>query len=148
MTLVLDYWSRRWQSVAFDPRTGEGPIRWLSRRPSRCAGWAAKHEGIWCGLWSDGENLIFQAGRLRVPITSECRASNVRMGTSRKFTIEENERAVFELTYKALDRDADPASDLTDLELEDFFFYVSRVWNDERWKAEVIRNWASSPGST
>jgi hypothetical protein len=146
MTLVLDYWSRRWQSVALDSRTGEGHIRWLSRKPSRCAGWAVKHEGIWYGLWRDIENLIFQAGKLRVPMIAEYRASNVRMGTSRKFTVAENDRVAFELIYEASDRDEDPSFDLADLEQEDFFFYVSRLWNDEKWKADVVKNWASSPG--
>ncbi|HSW32390.1 MAG TPA: hypothetical protein VLH36_02130, partial [Steroidobacteraceae bacterium] len=103
MTLVLCYWSRHWQSVALDSRTGKGHIRWLSRKPSRCAGWAVKHEGIWYGLWHDGEGLILQAGALRVPMTGEHRASNVRMGTLRKFTVAENERVVFELTYEASD---------------------------------------------
>jgi hypothetical protein len=122
MTLILYYWSRVWQSVALDPLSGRGHVRWLSRRPSRCAGWAFKHDGVWYALWNDGKNLIFQAGQLRVPVTGASRASNVRLGDSRKFTIENGGQVAFELSYKARDRDWDPTFDLMDLEQADFFF--------------------------
>jgi hypothetical protein len=144
MMIVLNYWSRRWQSVAFDSRTGEGRIRWLSCKPSRSTGWAVKQEGMWYGLWSDGKDLILQVGKLRVPMTSECSATNERMGKSRRVTVSENGRAVFDLTYSAIDRDTDPTFDMLDLELEDFFFYVSRLCSDEKWKAALIKNWAPS----
>lgn len=146
MTRVLHFWKRIWQSVEFDTVAGQGRVRWFSRAPSRGAGWAMKHAGSWFALWSDGENLILQAGKLRVPMTGEYRASNVRVGTSRQFTVAKNDRVVFELTYKACDRDEDPSFDLADLEQEDFFFYVSRLWNDEKWKADVVKNWASATG--
>lgn len=145
MTLVLGYWLRQWQSVALDSQTGVGHIRWLSRRPRRCAGWAVKHKGVWYGVWSDGEKIIFQAAGLRIPMTGTYRASNVRVDASRTFMIAENGRKFFELTYKALDRDWDPTFDLGDLEQEDFFVYAARLWSDEKWQLDASRNWAREP---
>jgi hypothetical protein len=141
MMLLLDFWLRRWQSVAFDSSVGEGRIRWFSRKPTRPRGWAFKHAGTWYALWSDGSELIFQAGPRRFLMTDDCVCRNVRLGTTRRITITKNGCVAFELTYHAGDRDDDPSFDVADLEQEDFFFFAAKLWNDPKWKQEVVKNW-------
>jgi len=147
MILVLDYWARRWQSVAFDARSGDAHIRWFSRKPARCAGWATRHRNAWYGLWSDGAALIFQTGILRVPMAEPFRSTNTRSQSSRTFSIHDEEHRIVDIEYRAKDRDSDPSFDLSDLEQEDFFYFVSILWKDHRWQQQVIKNWAANPGA-
>ena len=142
MSLVLDSWARRWQSVAFEPVKGLGKVRWFSRKPAHCSGWALKEGATWYALWSQGESLVFQAGGKQWPMTESYSCRNVRRGEDRIFTILANGKQEFELRYKAKDNDADPPFDLHELEMTDFFFWVSKIWADPTYRRELAANWA------
>ena len=144
MTIVLHLWQRMWQSVSFDTARGQGKIRWFSRAPSRGMGWATKHQGTWFALWSDGNHVIFQAGARILPMTDDCRCRDVRSGETRTFLIQEHGVVVFELTYAAMDRDADLTFDLLDLEQEDFFFFTSQLWADPKRRSRFVQKWSGA----
>jgi hypothetical protein len=91
-------------------------------------------------LFSDGTNLVFQAGARQWPLSDEYRCTAWRTGTERRFAISEKEVTVLMLRYDALDRDEDPTFDDADLEQCDFFVWAARLWNDTKWKQEVIGN--------
>jgi hypothetical protein len=138
MKLILGYQKRVWQSVAFDTERGTGRVRWLRRAPARPAGWAVKHDGVWYAVWHQGTDLVFQASTLQWPMTDDLQCANRRRGGTRTFTISDGAKPVFELRYRALDRDDDPAFDSLDLELEDFFFWAARLWNDPEWRRRMV----------
>jgi hypothetical protein len=79
-------------------------------------------------------------------MTEEYLATNTRIGRMRNFSISSEGRVVFDLKYAAIDRDWDPTFDLMDLEMEDFFVYVTLLWGDEEGKSRLLRSWAPSPG--
>jgi hypothetical protein len=142
MKRELHLWRRIWQSVSFDTVSGQGTRRWFRRASSQARGWATKHEGKWFALWSDGQHVIFQIGTDPFLMSEACQCENSRSGETRKFRIKDEKRIIFELYYKARDRDNDPSFDLTDLEQEDYFFYASRLWNDREWRDDMARKWA------
>jgi hypothetical protein len=139
--LILDYWNRRWQSIAFDPACGEGRVRWFSRKPKHCSGWAANHEGHWYAVWLDGDDLVLQADSSRWRMNDVLQCRNVRHDTKRIFTVEQNGTTVLKVTYEApLDQD-DPAVDAFEIENVDFFSWVTRVCRDPGLKASLRNAW-------
>lgn len=100
MKVILDYWNRRWQSIVFDPVRGEGRVRWLSRKPKHCSGWATHHEGRWYAVWLDRDDLIFQSGQNRWHLDDALQCRNIRHGTNRIFTVEQNGTTVFKRPTK------------------------------------------------
>jgi hypothetical protein len=145
MTLILHFWQRMWQSVAFDTACGLGRIRWLRRVPARVQGWAFKHAGRWYAVWNGGASLVFQVGEKQLPMTEAFECSNVRAGRTRRFSVTRDGILVLEVTYGAVDRDGDPAFDDAELEQADFFVWATRLWNDAKWKEDVVRNWTAAP---
>lgn len=148
MKVILNYWNRNWQSIAFDPARGEGRVRWLSRKPRHCPGWALNHEGHWYAVWLDGDDLVFQseANRWRMDDALQCR--NIRHDTKRIFTVEQNGVTVLKVTYEApLDQD-DPATDALDFETADFFYWVTRVCRDPGLKASLKNAWRKANAAT
>jgi transcriptional regulator of nitric oxide reductase len=107
MNIILNYWPRVWQLVSFDSDLGSGRVRWLSRKPKQCAGWALKNNGSWCVIWSSGEHLVFQIGAKKWPVTDVYWCCNILQRDTRTFTILRKNEIVFELKYKAYDNDAD-----------------------------------------
>ena len=129
MIITLDHWARRWQSVDFDAETGQGRIRWFSRKPQQCNGFAQKLQGVWYAEWLTRDYYVFQAGKQRWPMTSEYQCRNVPFGSNRKFSVHLEDRTLFELTYKANLGGVDPTFDEFDLMNEDFFYWVATAWN-------------------
>src|SRR5262249_7471931 len=143
MKLVLHFWRRIWQSVTFDTARGLARVRWLRRAPSTLTGWAVKYAGTWYAVWNAGGHLVFQAGAERWPMTEAIQCSDVREAAMRRFAIARDGDVVFELLYDAEDRDDDPTFDTADLEQSDFFVWTARLWNDPKWKQEVLQNWTA-----
>lgn len=142
MNLVLHFWNRQWQSVCFDEESGHGRVRWLSRCPAKAQGWAYRRGGVWYVVWSDGEQVVFQADRERWSMTGAFECLTRTEEGVRRFTISDGRSPVFEVSYKRPRRERDAAYDDLDLEQDDFFVYVSRLWSDQKWKASVIKSWA------
>lgn len=148
MKIILDYWNRRWQSIAFDTARGEGRVRWVSRKAKHCAGWAANHEGNWYALWLDGDDLILQSGHNRWRMDDALQCRNIRHDTKRIFSVEHGSATVLKVTYAApLDQD-DPTTDALDLESADFFLWVTRVCRDPGLKASLKSAWRRSAAAT
>jgi hypothetical protein len=141
VTLILHYHNRWWQTVAFDTTLGTGQVRWFRRRPAVAKGWATKHHGQWYAVWSNGENLVLQIGTQQIPMTEEYVCRNVQSGTERTLTITAGSKRVLELEYAAVSRNEDPTFDDIDLESEDFFVWLCRLWNDPKWKKDAIHSW-------
>ena len=133
-----------WQSVTFDTERGLGRVRWLHRAPPRPAGWTYKHKGTWYAVWNRGTDLVFQVGARKLAMTDAFHCSNVRLDGVRRFSIADREGTVFELTYKAVDRDDDPTFDAAELEATDFFVWTTKLWGDPKWRKEVVQNWTAS----
>lgn len=146
--MILNYWNCQWRSARFDQDTGSGRVRWLSGRPEKNLGWAFKRGGAWYALWSDGATLLFQAGEIRLPVVDSYLVSNVRTGGFRRFSVTCRGEHVLSVDYRAIDRDSDPTFGVSDLELEDFLFYVARVWADGSWRASLIKSWDSTLASS
>jgi hypothetical protein len=87
---------------------------------------------------------VFQAGAERWPMTDALQCTNVRYDARRRFAIARDGDVIFEFTYDAEDRDADPTFDSADLEQSDFFVWAARLWNDPKWKQEVVQNWTAN----
>lgn len=139
--MILDYWNRRWQSIAFDPGRGEGRVRWLSRKPKQSSGWAANHEGHWYAIWRNGDDLVFQSGPNRWSMNEALQCRNIRHETRRIFTVMQNGATVLKVSYKApLDQD-DPTIDKLDLESTDFFYWATRVCSDPGLKSDLRSAW-------
>jgi hypothetical protein len=107
----------------------------------KSAGWAFKHAGTWYAVWNNGTNLVFQAGDKKLPMVEAYQCTNEIVGTKRRFAVSEHGITLVEVTYTA-HRNGDPTFDDADLEQYDFFVYVSRLWNDLKWKQEVVHNWS------
>ncbi len=142
MMIALHYWNRRWQSVSFDTERGRAKVRWFSHSGSDCHGWAYRYQGDWYAVWSTGANIVFQSGTKSWPMTPAYRCDNQRSGQTRRFALSEAGSLLFELSYPSNAPDDDPTYDDVDLEQDDFFVYVSRLWSDEKWKGDVVKTWA------
>lgn len=141
MSVVLDYWNRRWQSVAFNCMLGRGRVRWLARRRSRCAGWAFLGDRRWYAVRLERNELVFQAGPHIWPMNGEFRCENVRRDKSRLFTIYHGEHIVLQVKYDVLPALDEPITDRLDLETTDFFYWATLVWNDPGLKASLRAAW-------
>lgn len=141
MNVILDFWNRRWQSVAYDRLLGLGRVRWLARKPARCVGWAYLDDGHWYAVRLERNEVVFQSGHDIWPMNDEFRCENVRHGKTRVFTIFAGERVVLQVKYDVLQELDDPTSDRLDLESIDFFYWAARVWNDPGLKATLSAAW-------
>jgi hypothetical protein len=141
---ILDYWNRRWQSVAFDPSSGEAHVRWLARKPKQCAGWAFYRDGCWYAVQLEGGDLVFQAGRDKWAMDGNLQCKNTRRGTARLFCIQRGDDVVFRLSYESARELDEPTADNLDLETTDFFYWVARVWNDPGLKASLKAAWGEA----
>jgi hypothetical protein len=141
MKVVLDFWNRRWQSVTFDPLLGVGRVRWLARKPSRCVGWAYRHDGHWYAVRLEQEEVVFQSGVDVWPMIGDLQCENVRRGTARTFTIRAVDRVVMQIKYDGSPELDDLNSDRLDLETTDFFYWTARVWNDPDLKRTLAAAW-------
>jgi hypothetical protein len=72
-----------------------------------------------------------------------CHCDNKSEGMKRTFTITDCDSHVLQLSYQNRVPKNDPAYDDAEHEQDDFFLFVARLWNDEKWKAEVTKNWAA-----
>lgn len=146
MIIILDHWARRWQALDFDTDSGTGRIRWLSRKPQQCNGFAQKLKGVWYARWLTRDYEVFQAGGQKWPMTREYNCRNVPTGSNRTFSIHLKDRTLFELTYSANLGGDDPTFDEFDLMNEDFFYWVAAAWNAP--DLETVRKascWGVSP---
>lgn len=141
MNIRVASWRRRWQTIAFVPDLGQGHVSWFGRTAG-CVGWGIKVAATWYAIWSDGRTLVFQAGSKVVIVGSDSAADWRRNddGTC-NLVISERAEPVVHISYLAPQRAYDPTFDEADLEREDFFFYVSRVWHDSSWRAQLIKVW-------
>lgn len=138
MKLILNYWNRRWQSVAFDTETGVGRVRWFHRKPADLTGWASKQGGTWYAVWRSSGHLVFQAGADRWPLTDGHRFHNRREGSVRFFSIASGNQSVFELRYDVPGERTDPTYDELDRETEDFFYWVTKLSTDPVLRSAIV----------
>ena len=141
MNVILDYWNRRWQSVAFDPARGNGHVRWFRRNPKQPAGWALHYKGGWYAIRKEGQDLVFQAGTAKWPMNDEFRCRNDRRGPIRLFTIRKGDAIEFQIEYDVPSQLDEPTVDQIDLETTDFFYWVARLWNDAGLRAGIKAAW-------
>lgn len=139
MSIVLYYWSIQWRSVLFDVEKGVGKVRWFSKKPKECDGWANKHKGVWSALWNSDAGLVFQVGDKTWDInTFDC--SHRFQGEKCIFEISKSGRVEYSLEYDAY-APKDVAFDDLDLESEDYFYWISLVWNNQSLKSEFLSSW-------
>lgn len=137
MRIILDYWLVRWRSVFFDLNTGAGKVRWFAKKTKSCQGWANKYKGVWFALWNGSSGLIFQVGEKHWDMNSfDC--SHRVEGAKYVFEIQKSGEIEYSLEY---DAPKDIAFDALDLEMNDYFYWVSRVWNDTNMKAQFVSSW-------
>ena len=137
MRIILDYWLVRWRSVFFIPNTGIGRVRWFSKKTKSCRGWANKHRGIWFALWNGSSGLVFQAGEKHWNMNAfDC--SHRVDGAKCVFEIHKSGEVEYSLEY---DAPKDVAFDALDLEMSDYFYWVSQVWNDSNLKTQFVSSW-------
>jgi hypothetical protein len=141
MKLILDYWNRTWQSVSYNTENGSGRVRWFKKNPEKTAGWAYKHFWRWYAVWNAKDHLVFQAGKIVIPITEDYKCE-IKPGKrkNRIFQISELKTGsvLFKIRYKEINREYDPTFDELDKEIEDFFYCLSKLWYDEKWKNGFI----------
>ncbi len=144
MQVILDYWNRRWQSVAFDPALGKAHVRWLARKPKQSAGWAFHYNGCWYAVLQAGQDLVFQAGPNKWIMDGDFRCQNDRRGTIRLFTVRKGDAIALQIKYDAMPELDEPTADKLDLETTDFFYWVARVWNNPGLRASLKAAWKES----
>lgn len=139
MSIILYYWLVQWRSVFFNINTGKGRVRWLSRKPTKCQGWANRHKGIWYALYNSAAGLVFQVGNKSWDMKSyDC--SHRFQGEKCIFEIHKSGKIEYSLEYDAY-RSKDVTFDAIDLETSDYFYWVSLVWNDSSLKAQFASSW-------
>ncbi len=141
MKVILDYWNRHWQSVAFDCTLGKANVRWLAGKPRRSAGWAMHHSGNWYAVRLEGQDLVFQAGPNQWTMDGDFQCRNDRRGAIRVFTIHRGDAITLQIKYDSMPELDEPTADNLDLETRDFFYWVARIWNDPGLKASLKANW-------
>lgn len=142
MTVVLDYWNRRRQSVRFDDVAGTGRVRWLGRKPKECGGWAMYHEGSWYAVRLEGDGLVFQVGRKKWPMDDDgLHCQNTRHGAARTLVLLRGDEVVLKIKYTIAPELDEPEADRLDLETSDFFYWVAKVWNDTALRDSLRTAW-------
>ncbi len=136
MKIVMDYWAIRWRSAVFNSDTGKGRVRWFSKRPERCRGFANKHKGKWYAFWNSAEGLIFQVGDRRWDVKSFDCAHRID-GAKCIFEISKSGRIEYALEYKAPKH----FLDIIDIEMEDYFAWVNSVCNDSSIQSALSSSW-------
>jgi hypothetical protein len=144
MNLILGYWNRRWQSVAFDPTLGRGRVRWLARKPQRCSGWAFHYRGRWYAVRIDANDLVFQAGPNKWTMNRACECESVRHDGARLFTIYQGTNVILQVRYDVAPELNEPTTDSLDFESIDFFYWAAKVWNDSKFKSDLKSAWSDS----
>jgi hypothetical protein len=124
--------NRLWQTAVFDTETGRG--RWFSRLAPTSDGYAYHRWGRgWFAIYRPGPkpDLVFQAGKRRFEMDGQLEFRNQRQGLRRRFTVSSDGAEVYRLEYRILPRELlDPTFDALDLEISDFFAYVT-MWGNE-----------------
>lgn len=127
--------------MSFDPVKGKGRVRFFRRKPRTCRGWAKRHKGTWYAIWVNNGKLHFQEKDKVFPMTDDFRCINVLEKGKRRFEIWENSKKIVSVAYKAYEDNGDPTYDNSDLELDDFFFWVFLIWNDKKRRSELASHW-------
>jgi hypothetical protein len=141
MNVILDFWNRRWQCVSYDTTKGIAHVRWLSRVPTRTRGFAYRLKGQWFAVWKkDKDHLVFQGKGLTVPMTSDFNCKIIGDNLSRRFIVSSHDGTLLEVVYMSRSHAQDPAYDALDEEMEDFFIWACRLWRDEKWKKNFLKN--------
>lgn len=120
--------------VEFDPETGDVTSRLKQTPESVGRGSVWKQRGRWFGLWHDGTSLVFQHGKDQWELTPEV-VLRVTGSYWRTFQVVRNQIVEFQFSYLftgAIAAAIDPTYDTLDEEADDFFVYVTRMW--EYWK--------------
>jgi hypothetical protein len=142
MSETLYYWNRFWQSIAYDTEIGTGRVRWFSRRPKRCAGFAYYSHGHWYAIRLDGDDLIFQSRRDKWSMSGDFRCKNISRDTTRTFTIYKGDDTALKIQYEVSKGILeDPTADTLDVENTDFFYWVARVWNNPTLQTSLRAGW-------
>ena len=120
--------------VDFDPETGVVATR-LSKtaRPDEW-GSAWKQHGRWFSLWHDGSYLVFQYRREQWRLNTEVEL-RVHGKYRRTFRIMRHGNEEFRFSYwfkGTIMAHIDPTYDGLDEESDDFFIYVTQMW--DYWK--------------
>lgn len=120
--------------VEFDSETGDVTPRLKQASESVNWGSAWKQRGRWFGLWHDGTSLVFQHGGSQWKLTADV-VLRVNGSFWRTFQIARQGNVEFQFSYRfrgAIIAAIDPTYDTLDEEADDFFLYVTRMW--EYWK--------------
>lgn len=139
---ILYYKNRMWQTVNFDIDNGIGHVRWFKNNPNVCSGWAYKKNLKWYSVWSNGSSLFFQTGKIKIPITDEYICTFRLLKKTFLFQIAKGDKIVFskKILKPFLLTKIDITYDDFDFELDNFFYWLYNLWNDVKWRNEVISN--------
>lgn len=127
----LDAWAQWGSAVDFDTASGSGVSASGEGR-----GFALKHDDRWFAVWSDGLQLVFQAGAQQWPMTGVLNAAV----KGEKFVVMRDDEVVFDVAYRHAQYDPTKAED--DVDVTGFFTWAARLWSDENMKRAAIEKWA------
>jgi hypothetical protein len=138
VNLMLGFWSYSSRAVLFNTDRGSGGFPKYRTDQQNLHGWAYWRWGKWYAVWSDGQHMVFQVGKTKLLLSGKIECTNQRAKRARTFVIKQDGINVFELKYRAMDRDWDITFDQLDLELEDFFAWAANVLVDP----DAARRWS------
>jgi hypothetical protein len=114
----------------FDTETGKVSRAFFANRNETDFGAAWKQNGKWFVFHCDDQSLILQHENKIWRVNSENNVS-IKGDQIREFEIFKNEEKVFSINYKPkglLQQLIDPTYDGIDAESDDFFLYVTNMW--------------------
>jgi hypothetical protein len=137
MKLILRFFLNPNRAVRYDTERGSAGFPWRRSDDDAVCGCAHWRWGKWYAVWSNGQHMVFQVGKTKLLLSGKTECTNKRAKRARTFVIKQDGINVFELKYRAKDRDWDVTFDQLDLELEDFFAWAANVLEDpaaaKRW---------------
>ncbi len=129
----------------FDTETGKVSIAFLADRNKADFGTAWKQNGKWFVFHCDEQSLVLQHKNKIWRVDSNYNAT-LTGGRVRKFEIFKHDKKVFSIKYKPkglISRIIDPTYDAIDAESDDFFLYVTNMW--EYWAKRPFSEFQLSP---
>ena len=141
MTKILKVWGCHWKSAFLVPTSFKIKTSWFNKVTS-FSGFAYKHKGQWLVVWKDGKQLVFQSSIGKWPVGhGECHLFCTGDGV-RRFEIKPPNGQSLCLEYNSTKFIEDSIHDAVDEEIEDFFVWVYRVWNDPSWISALLTRYS------
>lgn len=144
MKVSLCFWNKQWKTVEFDLKKCTGKVNAKLKDIKTCSGWAYKSIFRWYAVINIKGQLYFIYGNRTIPISYKYSCSFRIHRFHSVFKIRSNDEILLsKIILNPFMSLVDITYDELDYDFDSFFYWLYKVWNDEKWQRNLISSWKS-----